>query len=197
MANHEISDILLDRWNGYDFGATLSTLANNDDRNWRYHGNACYFFLKKELDVASDNWDAAKRRGDIRHCKPYRGQFMDYVVKKNFDTLEEWAADAGGSLDDVLYGTNRVHKQLWLLQDGTHTYTRQAGTPMYVELNVLLTHLGYTRPPPVEVPAFRDIDVDELTAQMGRLMTERDLSIKNVWVIANGTPTQWTQFMNQ
>ena len=188
-----MNNILLDNWNGYNFGQDLSVLAGNV----LYQNESdCYFFLKKELGVTADTWNAAKAAGQIRHCKPYRGQFMDYVVKKNFDTLEEWAADAGGSLNDVLYGTNRVRCFDCQYNAVTDTHYQVPSTPKYVELSVLLRHLGYVAPT-VVVPEFQDIDVDDITKKMGQLMAERDLSINNVWVISNGSPRQWTSFIKE
>lgn len=153
--------------------------------------NNPYFFLRKELAITHDTWAAAKQRGDIRHCKVYNGKFLDYVVNKQFDTFNDWLVDAGGKLDEVLYGVNRVHKFVWV-RDEHNRVTRVSQTPKYVELSVLLRYLGYNEPPAVN-PV--DDDIEEITAGMERLMNRYGMTVDNVWVIQHGTPIQWNEFM--
>lgn len=184
-----INQTLLNSWNGYSFGLTLNQLAGN--REW-YIFEPSYFFLRKELSVTAQTWNDAKRRGEIRHCKIYRGKFLDYVVRKEFATLQDWVKDAGGRMEDVLYGENRVREMEWQLIDNQHRHVPK--TAKYVELSVLLKHLGY-EPPKVEIPEYKELDIEEITKQMGMLMAERDLGIQNVWVIHEGIPTQWTEFI--
>jgi len=95
-----------------------------------------YLFLRKELEVDNiEKYRNACLEGKIRHCKPYRGRWLDYTAKKEFNTLEEWVADAGDTIENVLYGVNRVHKGL---------------SARYVTLKWFLEYNGYVEPPKVQ-----------------------------------------------
>ena len=61
-----------------------------------------YFFLKTERLVS----DKTSLRG-FRHCKPIKAGYYDHTLGESFSTLEQWATDAGGSLDLVVWGVNR------------------------------------------------------------------------------------------
>lgn len=76
-------------------------------------GYRCYFFLKRELAMEP-----------IRHLKMVHNGYFDYIAKKLFTTLEEWVADCGGELGDVLYGRNDAYD------------------PFYCTLDELLEHVG-------------------------------------------------------
>ena len=94
-----------------------------------YDTRDAYLFLRKELEVTNvEKYRKAASEGKIRHCKPYRGRWLDYTVKKEFKTLEDWVADAGDTMENVLYGVNRVHKGL---------------TARYVTLKWFLEYNGY------------------------------------------------------
>lgn len=186
-----INQTLLNNWNGASFGVTVQFLAG---KTGEWHVYDPYFFLRRELDVTRDTWQAAKQRGEIRHCKIYRGRFLDYVVRKEFNTFQEWLTDAGGRIEDVLFGENRIRDMEWQWVGNVHT--RVPKTPKYVELMVLLRHLGYVPPPPpLEIPQ-PETELEEVTRMMGHLLAERDLTMDNVWVIADGVPTRWADFMH-
>jgi hypothetical protein len=143
-----MNNFLLSKWNGDNFGIRLNTLTDVD--RW-VHGPTfdSYLFLERELQFTnSAEWRHAKNRGLIRHVKPYAGKWLDYVVKKNFDTLEEWLNDCNASVDDVAYGVNRVHKGM---------------QPKFVKLKQLLDKLGYVEPP-AEDDSFTHILIDVLNA---------------------------------
>jgi hypothetical protein len=130
MAFNNIDNFLLSKWNGYNFGKTLREIIDLNDNTLRV--NDPYFFLQSELDIKNPNqWRTARYNGTIRHCKPYGGKWLDYVVHKTFDTFAEWVEDCNGTLDDVLYGVNRVHKF-------------PNATPVFVCLRHLMERLGYT-----------------------------------------------------
>ena len=103
-----------------------------------------HFYLKEELKVKTvEEYRVAKQLGEIRHVVEYKGKWFDYIVKREFKTLSEWAIDAGGTINDVLYGTNRAnigHK------------------PVFVTLDALLDHLGYVHPPTVDIPTYKSLD---------------------------------------
>lgn len=203
MQNTMITNTLLKSWTGYYFGVSLEHLSNNPRHGWEPD---CYFFLKKELDVKPDDWKDAKARGEIRHCKIYKNKFLDYVVKKTFETFDEWVTDAGGTMDDVLYGTNRINKTEpalnghgWRVFDAHGRLVTKPLTAKYVELKVLLEHLGYKAPDPI-IPVKAGMDEDEilkLLGQMTKLMTERDLSVHDVWIIQNNKPTSWLAYWSR
>jgi hypothetical protein len=74
-----------------------------------------YFFLDKELDLynkAEYSFIREKLAGNIRHCKILHGSktFYDYIAHKEFKSLEEWAADCGSTISNVLYGINRPYE---------------------------------------------------------------------------------------
>jgi hypothetical protein len=74
-----------------------------------------YFFLDKELDLYNKpeySFIREKLAGNIRHCKILHGSktFYDYIAHKEFNSLEEWAADCGSTISNVLYGINRPYE---------------------------------------------------------------------------------------
>jgi len=132
-----MDNFLSNNWNGHNFGKTFYQLMNGDalrgDVAYIYQP---YFFLQRELAFTHPNqYQDAKRNGLIRHVKPYHGKWFDYVAGEEFDTLEEWAADCGGSLNDILYGVHRFH----LYQRGSH----QPHPSKYMTLSRLLLSLDY------------------------------------------------------
>jgi len=116
------------------------------------------FFLRRELTHTKES---AKELGIYRHCKPYKGRFLDYIVGKEFATLEDWVADCRyASMDDVMFGFSKF--------DGYRTH---------ITLEQLINHLD---PMPPLVP-FGDPEMDELTKFVTKLHVD-ELSLKNVMV---------------
>lgn len=188
-----INNVLLGNWSPTfkDFGFTLAFLANTDAK-WYDHNP--YFFLKRELGVTAQTWNDEKKKGTIRHCKVYRGRFLDYIVNKEFDTLADWVKDAGGTLDDVLYGVNRIHKNMWIYDKTTQEKIIVPQPTRYVELSVLLKALKYVPPPKVEIPATATQDLSDMINLELRM---HGLTIDNVWIIQNNIPTRWSEFMTK
>jgi hypothetical protein len=140
-----MDQFLINKWDGCHFGAYFSQVAGYDTRQW-WRVNNPYFFLKRELTVTNqEEYYRAKRLNNIRHCKPYRGKWLDYVVQREFTTLKEWANDAGFTVDDILYGVNRVHM-------------KDIKPPKYVSLQHLLNYLGYVPPVSVDIPEYNGLD---------------------------------------
>jgi len=136
---------------------TFSNIAGYAKRDWTTHD--AYFFLRRELEVTDINkyykaWDEKK----IRHCKPYRGHWLDYIVRKEFDTLEEWVADTGDTMENVLYGVNRVHKQDAQASLMAGKFVGKPEAPKYVTLEKVLEFYGYVAPPVVD--SFTDIAIE-------------------------------------
>lgn len=117
-----------------------------------------YFFLRRELtDVTDyDTFRSAQWMKKVRHCKLFNGHWLDYSIGKEFNTLAEWVADAGDTMENVLYGVNRVHKK-----DHGESYLAKKlvyHTPKYVTLQHLLNYLGYVAPVSAEIPEHKPLD---------------------------------------
>jgi hypothetical protein len=136
---------------------TFSNIAGYVKRDWST--NDAYFFLRRELEV--DNYEKyckAWNEKKIRHCKPYRGHWLDYTARKEFNTLEEWVADAGDTMENVLYGVNRVHKQDAHASYMAGKFVGKPEAPKYVTLEKVLEYYGYVAPPVVD--SFTDIAIE-------------------------------------
>lgn len=200
MASKMINTTLINNWNDNksSFDVDLSKIDTYGvPRNYDYNH---YLFLRRELEVTADGWAEAKKRGLIRHCKIYRGKFLDYVVHKEFNTIEDWVADAGGKMEDVLYGENRVkNRWVWDYDFTTRQSIRKPYAPAYVELTTLLAALGYVAPPTVDtVSAVREHEEKcrKLTDMLEIEMGMRGLSIERVYVLDDGNQlTSWKTFM--
>jgi hypothetical protein len=128
MYKHDMNATLLQNWNGEtrDFDVKSDSLWHLDTTGYVFNP---YFFLTSELDVITPRqYRIARQNGGIRHCTVHNHKFYDYIVHKYFDTIHDWAEDAGGTIEKVLYGTNRVIR---------------GERPKYVMLHVLLAKLGY------------------------------------------------------
>ena len=71
------------------------------------------FFLERELDRTARDLYATNH---YRHCKVYAGKFLDYIAKKEFNSLEDWVTDCGSTMEHVLFGYNKFDKR--------HSYIR-------------------------------------------------------------------------
>jgi hypothetical protein len=71
---------------------------NDPSRVWKklFVEHDKYFFFNSETMDS----DPTTRR----HCIPRRKKFLDYIAKKEYLTLQEWAEDNGKTLDDICYG---------------------------------------------------------------------------------------------
>jgi len=125
-----------------------------------------YFFLRKEVEE-----DVKKR-----HLKIWKGKYFDYTQKKEFNTLAEWVADASASMEDVFFGENR----------GDYEYA----STIYITLKDLLLCFGYTMTAEVSQ------DIDDITAQMSKLMESKGLTIGHVHVRTDGDIYKWEEFMS-
>lgn len=91
---------------------------------WEYYNS--YFYFKSELTLNDE-----ERKKFIRHLTIYKDRFYDYIAKKEYKSLSEWATDNGKTLDDILYGINR---------DYPHGFRLTA----YVSLNKLVIFMDNT-----------------------------------------------------
>jgi hypothetical protein len=106
-----------------------------------------YFFLDHEL-----------RDPEIRrHCKIYKDKYFDYISKKEFNTLHEWAADSGGTLDNVLWGFRRPQERI----------------VSYISLRQLLTQLKISFPTPAQA-----VGMEGLTAMANNIAIEDDVMVR-------------------
>jgi hypothetical protein len=115
------------------------------------------FFLMRELAYPLDH---LKRTGMYRHCKVYKGHFLDYITRTEFATLEDWVADCGSHMNQVMFGFNKFDNQI-----------------TYITLQQLIDHFD---PLPLLIP--RDPEVDELTAFANKLHID-ELSLRNILVV--------------
>jgi hypothetical protein len=138
-----MDQFLINKWKWADFGVPFSVVAGYT--TYDYSTCNAYFFLRKELEEVTDetSFREAQRKKTVRHCKVYRGKWLDYTIHKEFNTLAEWAADAGGCVDDILYGVNHVYRKDGLASARAGYYVSYK--PKYVTLDHLLIHLGYDR----------------------------------------------------
>jgi len=115
------------------------------------------FFLEWELTCTKE---IAIQLGIYRHCKPYKGHFLDYIVRKEYATLEDWVTDCGAQMKQIRFGYQKFDDQQ------TH-----------VSLEELIRHLEH-RPPPIltEDPA-----IEELTKFVDKLHVD-DLTLKDVLI---------------
>jgi hypothetical protein len=146
----------------------FSQMAGYPDTD--YYTENAYFFLRRELSEVTDSqtFYRAMRNKRVRHCKPYGSRWLDYTVRKEFDTLADWVADAGDTMENVLYGVNRVHKR-----DSSASFRTQrfvAQTAKYVTLQHALDYLGYVPPLVVNIPECKAFDsFADMLAEVGVL----------------------------
>uniref|UniRef100_A0A6C0F4E4 Uncharacterized protein n=1 Tax=viral metagenome TaxID=1070528 RepID=A0A6C0F4E4_9ZZZZ len=142
-----------DKLNDVNLGNFITVPIPNYGRNAQKS-----FFLHRELVHTKES---AKRLGIYRHCKPYKGHFLDYIVGKEFATLEDWVEECGyASMDDVMFGFNKF--------DGNHTY---------ITLNQLIDHLD-PMPPMI---LNQDPEMVELTKFVTKLHVD-ELSLTSLMV---------------
>ena len=151
---------------------TFSKIAGYAKIDWLTYD--AYFFLRRELEVTDIiKYRKAWSEGKIRHCKPYNGRWFDYTVRKEFKTLEEWVKDAGGTMEEILYGVNRVHKEDWQKTQEAGVHVGQA--PQYVTLDHVLEYYGYVKPAPA-VNSFTDIANElnmKITIEGGKCLVKK------------------------
>jgi hypothetical protein len=87
-------------------------LWSYEQDNWMHTQNDYYFFFDSELNIPSTSDRKIYlqlKETQLRHCIPYKGKFFDYIVKKEYATLEEWAADNRKTTHDICYGRADIH----------------------------------------------------------------------------------------
>lgn len=98
---------------GPGFGVDIPELEGID-------GLPC-FFLQREFDLVSmlvkmggDYYsikDTMIKHNVYSHMKLHKGRCLDYVKRKEYDSLEEWASDNLSSIDDILFGYQKLDGQ--------------------------------------------------------------------------------------
>lgn len=187
-----ISKILVDNWDSNNrIGRSMSFIKSGG-----YVNDNPYLFHKRELGVTQGEWKDARNKGVIRHCKVlYNGKFFDYIVGREYDTLHDWMLEIGATLDDLCYGTNRVHKnkRVW---DTMWSHARwEPHVAVYVPLREVLTRLGYKEPPPVEVKV--PAATQDLTEMVNLELRMYGLTIDNVYILDGGAIVKWNDFMRK
>jgi hypothetical protein len=124
------------------------------------------FFLERELAFTKQGANTV----GYSHVKLYKGHYLDYVNKREYNSLEEWTADYRSSIDNILFGYNKF--------DGRHSYM------------TLKQVMQYLCPSPAD-PA-----VEELSEFAARLSVNELSLQKNVLVITKTAGIQsYNQFM--
>jgi hypothetical protein len=105
------------------------------------------FFLDRELQYSKAY---AKANNLYRHCKLYKGHYLDYTTRTEYATLEDWAESCDSTIDHILFGWNRFD-----------------GQPTHTTLKKLLQHLCPLPDPDVAMLTkfLSKLRVDELTIQ--------------------------------
>ena len=117
---------------GPSFGVKIPELEGID-------GLPC-FFLQREFDFVKmlvnmgGNYSSVKntivKYNVYSHVKIHKGRCLDYVKRKEYDSLEEWASDNLSSIDDVLFG-----------------YQKLDGKKTFITLKQLMQRLSPSPPP--------------------------------------------------
>ena len=135
---------------------------SNADVSW-HHFERPYFFFNRELDYESvvDEVEYAKLKNEsIRHLVPYSGRYYDYIVRKEYDSLNEWALENGETLDSIRYGVVKKHRNNALCP-----------VVSWVTLWDLMTYLDpdYINDPPSDILAEFDDIVQRLRTMIQRI----------------------------
>lgn len=125
MANNSINNFLLKKWSEFDHGIPLNRVMDEV----RGHVYRPSFFLRTELYFTTPKeWRNAMNRGFVHHCKPHNGKWYDYMSNRHYDTIEDWVSSCGSTLDDVLFGVNRIYSN---------------HKSIHIHIHQLLDKLGY------------------------------------------------------
>ena len=91
---------------------------------------------------------------------PYSGRYYDYIVRKEYDSLNEWALENGETLDNIRYGVVKKHRN-------------NALSPVvsWVTLWDLMTYLDpdYINDPPSDILAEFDDIVKRLRTMIEKM----------------------------
>jgi len=132
----------------------------------RYGSSPCFFLFREIGRTARDLYQT----GHYRHLKVYpRGGYFDYIAKKEFNTLEEWVADCGQHMHDIVYGWNKFD-----------------GRESYIALPTLLNRIDPRRP-----------EIDALTNFMAKLAMNELTLTKNVLILRDNKVETFDQFMTE
>lgn len=115
-----------------------------------------YYFFRQELDLrpTESTWKFMKDE-HIRHLIHYKNKYHDYVTHKDYDTIEDWAADNGRQLTDILYGVNKIRGEYSLNPKQYYVdllFLLQTANPAWSEIPAM---------PVVAVPMWNPEDQDE------------------------------------
>ena len=85
--------------NGPYFGVALTAPSRGD--------KPCFFLEQELLHTKA----SAVALGCYSHVKLYKNHYLDYVNKREYGSLEEWAADHASSIDNILFGYNKFDRR--------------------------------------------------------------------------------------
>lgn len=126
------------------------------------------FFIDRELQYTKSY---AKTLGLYRHCKIYKGHYLDYTIREEFNSLEDWVKSCKSTIDHVMFGWNRFD-----MRPATH-----------VPLKKLLEHIS----PPL------DVEIEELTLFANKLRVD-ELGLNDILVdTRKGIIKTYTVYMEE
>lgn len=118
------------------------------------------FFLRRELDMPTIH--RARELGILNHLKLYKGQYLEYISMREFDTIQNWMRYYGAIPDDVLFGYNKFD-----------------GENLFVPLQQLIEHLSPPTDPMVLdlTRLVHKLTVDQFTLRDNVLVDKQDGTI--------------------
>jgi hypothetical protein len=91
-------------------GKKFVKIISEEEANARELSNdKPYFFMKQELekDITKNNY-----MKELRHAVYTRdGNLYDYITGHEYESIDDWAEDCDGTIDDVMYGTNHTWRK--------------------------------------------------------------------------------------
>lgn len=107
-----MDSILITNWKTQtnDFGYSLQQLLCDPLIDDYTHNPYLYFSWELEnICTRREYWKAYGRK-QIRRCVIRNGKFYDFMVKRDFNSLEEWATDSNHDVSSIVYGTYHMRR---------------------------------------------------------------------------------------
>ena len=137
-----------------------------------------YYFFQQELDLrpTESTWKYMKDE-HIRHLIHYKNKFYDYVTHKEYDGIEEWAADNGRQLTDIRYGVNKIRGEYAVSPKQYYVdllFLLQSANPAWTQLPEM---------PVVDVPMWNPEDEPEDDLTMKEVVSDLVKTLENLVAI--------------
>lgn len=138
------------------------------------HHQKAYFFFRQEAELypthtstgeyARYDYDAVKHT--LRHAIPNKGGYFDYIEKKHYDTLQDWATANGRNLQDIVYGVN-------------HAFDLYHPFASWISIETFMRSLDreWSWPTEDEIRAVKDEQRDKLISDLKNVLHVIDLNM--------------------